>query len=257
VRKPKPEIGEEAEREPLAIKAPAREPERFVTVLESAKAALIHDAPHAAQLAQEVLDQNPPEAQQAEALAVLADAERRRGNIAIAAGLCDRLASHPSGGPVAEEALLQRAILLADIGDRRGALESLRRADRGYAGGATTPERTALEAKLLLLEGDALGAAEVIESARSVGVSLELLRRRVDVARALLDSNPARSLSLITPACAGSVPRSVRVNALEIARRAAHDVGDTELEQRFEREQLRSVDRVKVQGASGESSPDE
>jgi hypothetical protein len=236
----RPSVREEAMRTGEGKEPPvdAAEPARYVSTLETAKAELAHDAPRAAALAQQVLDQNPPQAQQAEALAVLADAERRRGNASLAASLYDRLARHPSGGPFAEEALLQRAILLADLGDDQGALGALRRADEKYPAGATTPERTALEAKLLLLGGDALRAAEVIESARNVGVSLELLRRRVEVARALLESSPQRSLSLVAPACEPSVPSSVRAAALAISRIAADRAG------------------LKVEGRSGESSPE-
>jgi hypothetical protein len=189
--------------------------ENGARTLELASEALPNDAPRAAELAERVLESGAKGELEARALAILADAERRRGFARRAELAYARLRDHPRGGPYAEEAMLQRAMLLVELGERSGALEELSRLEGSHPRGATAPERVSLAAKLHLANDDAALAAEVILRARVEGTSLELSKRRIEVARALVELDPGRALELVAGA-----PASLRAQAEQIAEAA-------------------------------------
>lgn len=186
--------------------------------LKEAKAALITDAPRAAVLAEKVLDTVPKTTQQeAEALVILADAERRRGRLDASAELYAKVAAHPRGRSFAEEALLQRALILAKTDQSDAVLATLAIAAEQFPRGATAPERAALAAEMYLAKKEPLRAAEEIERAASFGRSLKLLEKRVEVARALLAQDAAahraRAHSLLEALLDPSTPQALRIDA--------------------------------------------
>lgn len=209
----RPALPERLEPEP-AVRA--RSAEQQASTLATARSVLADDAPRAAALAAHVLQERPSERLEAEAVAVLADAQRRRGLTREAAELYQRVARHAEGRPFAEEALMQRALLLAELEGPRAALEDLEEAARRFPNGPTAPERTTLSARLHLALGDAAGAAEVIERARVSGVSLSLLETRIAVGRALFDAQPERVRALLAPALDPSAPKEIRQQAVEL-----------------------------------------
>jgi tetratricopeptide (TPR) repeat protein len=166
--------------------------------LESARAWLPTAPQRALELAQDLLDHQPEPPVEAGALAVLADAQRRTRQLARAADTYLRVADHRSGRAYAEEALYQRALLLNELGDRRAALEALDRAKRAFPTGALLPERLALTLRLLIDAGEIAKAATTIEEMPTdVGPSLELLDRRIEVARGLLGTDATRARRLL------------------------------------------------------------
>jgi hypothetical protein len=177
----------------LTVGKPAHE------TLALARAALPSDAPRAAELAEGVLEQRPSLPIEAEALAILADAQRRAGKSRLAAETYQKVAQHQNGRAFAEEALLQRATLLRDLGESDGAKAALDLAAERFADGPLAPERTALLARLLLDEGRIKDAADAIERAPKGALSVEVLERRLEVGRALLPLDPARAKALLSP----------------------------------------------------------
>ena len=84
-----------------------------------------------------------------EALAILADGLRRTGQHAEAAAAYADVAAHPSGDPFAEEALLQRALILNErLHDPASALVALDEANRRFPKGPLAPERGALARRI-------------------------------------------------------------------------------------------------------------
>lgn len=195
-----------------AVEAPSSE----VETLQAARRALPSDAPRAAALAGRALQATRVPAVEAEALAVLADAERRRGRLLEALALYRRLAGHPSGAAYAEEAHLQSALILERTGAAAEALAELDRAEARFPRGPTGPERAALAAGLLLSRGDPEGAAAVIERAPTAGRSLELLRRRLEVARVLAATDPPRARRISSPLLEADNPPELRAAAREL-----------------------------------------
>ncbi len=148
--------------------------------LSRARKALESDAPKAAELANEVLSARPDAKMEVAALLVLADAERRRGATQTAADLYARVAKHPAASAFAEEALLQSASLLSELGDATGALAALAQAAFNYADGPLAPERARLEADIELSRG-------------RVGAAVRALERAAAQARAKGDETSARA----------------------------------------------------------------
>jgi TolA-binding protein len=186
----------------------------LVATLEAAKDALPSNAPRAAELAERVLGAaEKTTILEAEALAVLADAERRQQRHPEAAALYLRVADHPAGGPFAEEALLQRALILAQLENTIEAIALLELAEKRFASGPTAPERAALLAQMLLQSGDPQAAADAIERASNVGRSMKLLTRRLEVARALSAIQPSRAHALLEPLLDARTPASLRAEA--------------------------------------------
>lgn len=197
----------------LSGRAVISTPELDATLRE-AKAALPKDAPRAAELAEQVLDAAPKTTPlEAEALAVLADAERRRGRNNEAAALYARVVLHPAGEAFAEEALQQRALIFARTDNNTEALAVLAIAEKRFPAGPTAPERAALFAELALKNGDPLGAADAIDRANNMGRSLKLLARRVEVARALLPQHRERAHALLAPVLDARTPAALRADA--------------------------------------------
>lgn len=212
--------GEKSELAPLedADFPPPRTGRNLDAALQEAKAALVTDAPRAAVLAERVLVAVPKTTQQeAEALVILADAERRRGRLAASAELYSKVAAHPRGRSFAEEALLQRALILARTDQASEVLATLAIAAEQFPRGATAPERAALAADMYLRKREPLRAAEEIERAASLGRSLKLLERRLEVARALLaedaELHRARARTLLEALLDPSTPEALRLEA--------------------------------------------
>lgn len=153
----------------LDVRAPATPRE----VLSEARALLDSDATGAARIAGSLVDQGAAPEVEVEAILVLADAERRRGEASKAAELYRRVAEHARGGPYVEEALYKCASLLGIAGDTSGALTALADAETRVGVGAIGPERASLEAELLLGVGQraraAAAFARAAERARAMG----------------------------------------------------------------------------------------
>lgn len=153
----------------LDVRAPATPRE----VLSEARALLDSDATGAARIAGSLVDQGAAPEVEVEAILVLADAERRRGEAAKAADLYRRVAEHARGGAYAEEALYKCASLLGAAGDASAALAALADAETRVGVGAIGPERASLEAELLLGAGQraraAAAFARAAERARAMG----------------------------------------------------------------------------------------
>jgi hypothetical protein len=153
----------------LDVRAPATPRE----VLSEARALLDSDATGAARIAGSLVDQGAAPEVEVEAILVLADAERRRGEAAKAAELYRRVAEHARGGAYAEEALYKCASLLGAAGDASAALTALADAETRVGVGAIGPERASLEAELLLGTGQraraAAAFARAAERARAMG----------------------------------------------------------------------------------------
>jgi tetratricopeptide (TPR) repeat protein len=145
----------------LDVRAPATPRE----VLSEARALLDSDASGAARMAGSLVDRGAAPEVEVEALLVLADAERRRGDPARAAGLYRRVVEHAHGAPFAEEALYNCASLLSASGDREGALAVLTEAEQRVGIGALGPERSSLEAELHLSAGERGRARTALERA--------------------------------------------------------------------------------------------
>lgn len=172
--------------------------------LKAARAVIETDAPRAAEIAERVLSRGAPAELEAEALAVLADAERRRGYLDAAAASYAKLRDHPRGQAYAEEAMLQRALLFERLQLPNAALSELRRLQGAYPQGVSAPERAALAAKIYLAKKDPQKAAQVIIDVQFEGYSRALENRRVEVARALEELDPQLAEKLMKASSASS-----------------------------------------------------
>lgn len=172
-------VGSAAPEVPAAPPAPASGADSAAQ-LSRARKALESDAPKAAELATEVLSARPDAKMEVAALLVLADAQRRRGATQDAAELYARVARLPAASAFAEEAWLQSASLLNELGDRGGALAALAQADAKYSDGPLAPERARLEADIQLRQGH-------------VEAAVRALKRAAQLARAKGDETSARA----------------------------------------------------------------
>src|SRR5262249_9137367 len=143
----------------VAEDTPPIQPKPDTTALEAARTALRRDPPRAAELAEGILKDGASGPVEAGALAILADAERRRGRLREAASTYAKVRDHAEGAPYAEEAMLQRALLLVRVHEDAEALLELDRLERAHPDGPTAPERASLAASLLLARGDPEAAA--------------------------------------------------------------------------------------------------
>jgi hypothetical protein len=162
-----------------------------VVELKMAREVLERDSPRAAEIAERVSQRSVPAEVRVEALAVLADAERRRGSLLQAARSYAKVIDHPRGRGYAEEAMMQRALLYVELKDYSSALNELTRLEAQYTSGVSAPERAALAAKIYLERGDARAAAKVLLEAKFDGRSRVFELRRREVARVLEDSDAA------------------------------------------------------------------
>ncbi|MEQ8274384.1 MAG: FecR domain-containing protein [Deltaproteobacteria bacterium] len=157
--------------------------------LRIARKVVASDASRAAELASSVLDEAPAPALEAEALAVLADARRRAGDDAEAAELYRALADHPAASAYGEEALLQLALVSRNVGRLDTARAALETANARYPHGPLALERAALGARLALADGAPGRAAAILLAAPNDGLSLELIRTRLDVAEVVVEGD--------------------------------------------------------------------
>jgi hypothetical protein len=129
-----------------------------------------------------------------------ADALRRAHRLDEAALLYRKIATQPDGTALAEESLLRAALALAELRRTQEAIDVLRDARARFDGGELVPERTALEARLLLAAGRPLDAATRLLAAPSPAKeNLELRTRRVEVAEALCTSAPDTARRVLAP----------------------------------------------------------
>lgn len=187
-------VDQEASTAPRSL--PPAEQQRAIG---AARAALAEDPPRAAELAEELLSTKPSQAIEVLALAVLADAERRRGALDRAETLYGQVARHPAGAALLEEALYRQALLAEARGAPRAALVALAEAEDKVATGPLWPERAALAARLHLQEGRALEAARVVEAVPLHDRPELLAQIRLEVALALGPASPERTRSLLSP----------------------------------------------------------
>ena len=131
--------------------------------LSQARALLDSDCSGAAAIAGALVESGPSPEIEVEALLVLADAERRRGDPTKAAGLYLRVVEHPNGAPYREEASFKTAELRRQTGDVQGALQALSEAEARDGEGALGPERARLEAELHRAIGHRAEAARALD----------------------------------------------------------------------------------------------
>lgn len=168
--------------------APEADP---VTELQTAREVIDRDPPRAAEIAERVLERKPSAELHAQALAVLADAQRRRGLLLEAARSYERLRDHPNGRGYAEEAMLQRALLYVELKDYTSALTELSRLEQQHPRGVSAPERAALAAKIYLHRDDPRAAARALLDAKFDGRSRAFELRKSEVIEALQAIDPA------------------------------------------------------------------
>lgn len=205
----------------LTPPSPSAEGEQRST-LAAAQQALANDAPRAAALAEEVLGQGPSSEIEVQALALLADAERRRGAHRRAYQVYGRVAGHPGGRGYAEEALYRQAALAMELGQVEEALGPLREAEKLFSNGPLAPERVVLMAHLELKRGHPDRAAAALLRVPVEGRPSLLAEARLEVAAALARRSPALARSLLTPILShNGVPD-------ELLRRAQQQLEDDE-----------------------------
>ncbi|MDF1565675.1 MAG: FecR family protein [Deltaproteobacteria bacterium] len=159
---------------------------------------VLRQAPsEAVDLARGVLDQAVSEEIEAAALAVMADGHRRAGQLEEAAATYARVAHHPAGEGLAEESLLQLAILRDRQRQAGAALAALEEAERRFPEGMLAPERVALSVELLGREGEPGAALEALLAAEGLH-SPELERLRIRLAEERLASDPAAARRLLS-----------------------------------------------------------
>ncbi len=164
--------------------------------LAQAKRALFKEPKRAGDIAQAVLDQRPAPLDEVEALAVLADAHRRRGRHAEASKFYARVYEHPQGGAYAEEAMLRGARALVMTSKQKDALALLQRAQTRFGAGALHPERADLTARLHLALGRPKSAARALLSTKARTPALKRTVRKV--ASELQPIDPALAQNLLS-----------------------------------------------------------
>jgi hypothetical protein len=180
------------------VAAPALEGEQRHT-LAVAKQALAEDPPRAAALAEQVLGQAPGPEIEVQALALLADAERRQGAHRRAFQVYGRVARHPGGRGYAEEALYRQAALATELGQEQEALGPLKEAENLFPRGPLAPERAALLSRLELKNGHPERAAAALLRVPVEGRPALLAEARLEVAQALWSQDPEQARSLLQP----------------------------------------------------------
>ncbi len=185
-------------REPEPTLAPAPEPRSDAAprTLADARALLTRDNPRAQALAEGVLEHDPRPELRVSAQMIIADALRLQGQRAAAERAYARVVDSEGAGAFLEEALLRQAELLVELSRPADALAAL---GSGRAAGTTTvllPERSVLAARIHLAGGRAARAASVLDALPEAG-PLTLQRARLDVARALAPTDPARAARLL------------------------------------------------------------
>lgn len=163
--------------------------------IQRARAMVGEDAVEAGRVAQAALTRARDAVDQVDALAVIADAHRRSGQLAEAARVYGRIAAHPAGQAYAEEALLRRARVLLSLKDGNGALDAVNEAQRRFPNGTLAPERCAVQARIWLHLDQPARAADVLLGCPSETLGVQEILQ--DTARALTGHDPARAQDLL------------------------------------------------------------
>lgn len=175
--------------EPRASQRPAPK-----AALKEAQSLLGKDDRRASELAVEVYQQDVVGPDAGLALCIAADGYRRSGLTAKAAATYAQAAQHAN---VADEAAYRGATLLHQLGQDDQALAELERARVSASKGALAPERVLLEARIHLGKGRAAAAATAIERAGAAAEERSVDAGRLEVARALVSSEPQRARALL------------------------------------------------------------
>ncbi len=146
-----------------------------------------------------------------------ADAARRAGRLEAAAKAYGEIAVRPHVGALAEEALVQRALVELERNRPSAALQALDEADRRFPHGMLSPERAALAARALIRQGDLDGAHRRLEG---VSGSVSVTAARVELAEAYLAAGRrAQARALVRRLSAGALPEPL-AERVERLRRA-------------------------------------
>ncbi len=184
--------------------------------LQSARHWLPRDANRAGDLAERVVEARPDAPIELQALFVLADARRRAGRNAEASKVYARVLAHPEGAAFEEEAHFHRAHLLHEMGRRQQAEHELQTAHAAHRRGPMAPERGALMALIRMKGGDLDGAARALEQVPPGGWSRLLEERRVQVAQALVHTQPKRAAALATQVVVSNRASDLIVSAKKV-----------------------------------------
>jgi hypothetical protein len=187
--------------------------------IAEARSFAVTDAQRAGRIARAVLREGVAPELEAEALMISADASRRAGDVSAAVDEYLRVSAHPKGGSFAEEAALRAAHLLAGMGRRQRALAVLGEAKRRFPSAPLAPERAALAAEQLRLDGLPEAAAAELESVPVSRASPAMARERLETAAMMLEVDPRRACELLTPLAGASIPASVREAARALEKR--------------------------------------
>ncbi len=164
--------------------------------LAEARALLRRDTPRAQALAEGLVERTPPSALRTSAQMVLADALRLRGERARAEQAYAVVVDSDAAGAFLEEALLRQAELLHELSRSDEALALLGSPRAQATSTVLWPERAVLAARIHLAAGRVEAAAGALEALAEAG-PLTLQRTRLDVARALRASAPARAARML------------------------------------------------------------
>lgn len=176
-----------------AVAAAGPDPTR---TLADARALLQRDTPRAQALAEGLVARTPPSALRTSAQLLVADALRLRGDRVRAERAYAAVVDSPEAGAYLEEALLRQAELLHELSRSDEALALLGSTRAEATTTVLLPERAVLAARIHLAAGRVEAAAGALEARAEAG-PLTLQRTRLDVARALRASAPARAARML------------------------------------------------------------
>ena len=189
----RPTTPAEAEVTDRAAPTAALDPTR---TLADARALLRRDTPRAQSMAEGVVARTPPSALRTSAQLLVADALRLRGERARAERAYAAVVDSAEAGAFLEEALLRQAELLHELSRSDEALALLGSGRAEATSAVLLPERAVLAARIHLAAGRVEAAAGALEARAEAG-PLTLQRTRLDVARALGASAPARAARML------------------------------------------------------------
>lgn len=187
--------------------------------LKAAHAVLPAAPKRARALAQKVLNARPEPRLEVNALVLIADAERRSGQLRQALRSYQRVIDHESGNDYAEEALFRQANLHTTLRERSEALSKLEAGDQRFADGVLAPERAALKARLYLEAGLPGAAADALEQVPRFARTPAIARLRVEVAEALAQNHRfGRATRLVAPVLETGTDTELRRRAKDLMR---------------------------------------
>jgi hypothetical protein len=182
--------------------------------VQEARALVGKDDLRARAIAERVLAQRSGGTDEVEALLIAGDLRRRSGEAEEAERFYGRAAEHPAGESFAEEALLRRAAMLAELGRADRALAVLAECQARVGRGALSSERAALAARVHLMRGAPAEAAAALEGLGSAP-DRTLDRARIEVARRLAGADRDRARRLIAPLLSRSGSLGDEASALD------------------------------------------